>query len=563
MLFRLCRDEKRLGEGNLKESPSRALLEGLVWSPGSWLFPEVPSQGKWFGRFTPELAHPAEAENFLGLALDEKENWRSRALFPTYQQGIPDHGQIVWADVHAIPAQTAKKPLGGNAVLIAPWSRYVARLKDPESDASETDFSHLQQDIVAALRTIEQGRESTEFDPGKFLYLIDLVPISVTDLTTSHFQPAELLSRLTPQSHSIGGPSLGLAIALAAWAAHRRRSLAPLVATGSIDRKGIVGVVGGIPQKARAFLEFTGDRPFPFLVPVASSDSDKRSLMELRNLRKRYVSQQSLTLFIDDRLLTDGFDHYRKMIGMDLDVKDRSRSPLTPLEVNAEDSSDETGFSRSDEIELNAAADQIVAGLKSEFTDPLPSGESIATFTVPFNEEPKLAAFALAGRIISDEWWKAQQGRWGHLPVVLPIDLVALITGSRASLGFGRPLTSNNLPGRLADAIPDELKPKPPSLPIGEDTFANALRNSGKLILLVYDVKSLDLWKRIHDDSTRYLKTLSLLRFLATDPQQGDLFWRRQRIIPICSDWHHRQLWLGEESSQKSSTAASKRVRGS
>jgi hypothetical protein len=548
LLYRFWRDERRTQAAGDENSPAARLLDRLVWSPGSWLVSDLRGGGGAFGPFAPELADLTQAARFLDLARDESKSWRSRVLFPTYVKNVPDEGQLVWADVRAItvdfPTATATatatlKEFSGRAVLIAPWSRYMPlRVEEESTSTSKTrkHFEDLQNSLVGALESLPPGPDAPGVDPGKYLYLIELRALAPLDIPGQTADPDLLLARLTPESFEIGGPSLGLAVALTAWAGQRRRSLVPLIATGTIDAQGVVGPVGGISQKAIAVRDFAGGS-IPFLTPALTPIESR----QLENLGVRVSSGEKLSAFVHNDYLTDGFDGFRDLIGLGT----VSESVLKPLDVVPDDGAAPTGYSQSDRTELELTAKHLLTILKSRPVESPPHHESFFVFTVPFDEEPGEAALALTGCITGDEWWRSKKGEWGELPVVLPIHLALLGKDSKSSANHSHTLTSSNLPERVAAAIPRELKPRNPLLRITEGHIENALKSPGKLILVVYDARSLVLWPRIQEDPERYTANLGVLRSLATDPGAANLRWKPQCMIAVCSDYHHEQLWKG------------------
>jgi hypothetical protein len=256
---------------------------------------------------------------------------RHEVHFPVlYREGEHEQGGLVRACL------TRLAVADGPRLVLAPWSPYLLR----SGDAIDLDGQ-----LDDLLR-----RYPSELGDGRFL--LELLPLESAGPR--------------PPGLAVEGRSLGLAVLLAAWAAHTQPSLLPLVATGRLQGGAIVRVEG-VAAKARAVaaLRRTPGQPaYRFLVPEANRDDVPLDCRDADLVR--WVPAAVPELFGADDLLADGGDGYRRHW--------RATAP--------DEASDEGAWL------LAAARDS--------------SDESVPVLPLPFGDEPALAAQALL-RVLGGE----------------------------------------------------------------------------------------------------------------------------------------------------------------
>ncbi|MGE3820533.1 MAG: hypothetical protein AB7I30_14060, partial [Isosphaeraceae bacterium] len=511
MLLRLWR-----GYGAERPSALDALMSGWLWKPG-WLTLDLPPGASRFGHGAPDLASPDQLETFRAAVDDPRDAWDVQFLFPV-RSGDPNnrYGTLVRARVRALPQDR----LPGGPLLIAPWSEYAPASQTPGEKTGA--FSSLGRDLRPALSAAISGLTA---GPGgargiqETAFLVDLTGLHAGDL------PGDVarLGDLTDPGLEIAGASLGLAVGLAAWATHERLSPANLIATGELVATGDVGEVGFVELKSEGVASFVAasDRAWWLLIPDANKNELSSTLEPVRVLpedlekaprshrgRVACVPVRSLRDVFQERFLSDGFDRYRERLGLFEPVP--TDDALRRFEVT------ESGYSEDDEKDLA----RVVADLATALSTRDRATSKPRTLTVPFGEDPGIAATEVVRRL-RDDWWRNEDGgidraRHHESPVVLPISLAAF-----RSARDRRPST---LPKRIVEALPDWL---PAEARAAVDVFAvaNALRRPRKLALVLSDAPSLDVWRVVVSGPVAYRAAVYVLSSLAGDGRDRASPW--------------------------------------
>lgn len=189
-------------------------------------------------------------------------------------------------------------------LFVAPWSRY---LPNDDSTDGAWSFSELRTRLIPLLRDLLGDRASCgQTGPvgdlaEDLVVLVEFEPVSFAQPGASNKHPGQDVgSLLSPRTTSgFSGPSLGLAFALAGWAASEQLSMPMCIATGEIipeprGRKspadnvrytnGMIMNVGGIPQKAAAIADYVSaakqaGQPDP---PVFMPAANRKGMEQLR-----------------------------------------------------------------------------------------------------------------------------------------------------------------------------------------------------------------------------------------------------------------------------------------
>ncbi len=148
----------------------------------------------------------------------------------------------------------------------------------------------------------------------------------------------------------------------------------------------------------------------------------------------------------------------------------------------------------------------------------------------PKNGRPGI--FAALARL----WLARKPDLWFDDPVLICASVEELLSASRTWPGI------QELPRQLAEVVAKgSLKPQLASgsgfRTPDRDAFRDALCRPNKLLLLVYDRQSKELWSR-RGDTWRPL--LGCLRALQEGAQTGDSYrWEQQHLLMVFSDLHH------------------------
>jgi hypothetical protein len=332
-----------------------------------------------------------------------------------------------------------------------------------------------------------------------------------------------------------------LGIAVAAWAAARKLALRPIIASGEIAPARTcadqIKRVGGLPQKRAAVESFLAAR---------TDAQDWCVLLPQENFFLFSTTQEPVTIsrladVCRDQYLTDGFDEYRQKVARLAGDRTHPWAELSTGAATADansvrhehraqetPSSAEATYGHEDLDNANKVAEEALSVLTS-------SQGGFRTVCVPFDADPRPFALHVA-RKISDQWWRKQPAeRLFSLPVVLPMAWGDL-TGEGDSDLFW-----SGLPTRLAQWCQRQYGVHYPDA----NAIDVALRRPRKLLLIVYDQPSSELWRRVVEPENSYDECASLVRQLAA----GHGAYAPQMAWVICSDLHHQMKLDGEKSS--------------
>jgi len=215
-----------------------------------------------------------------------------RILFPV---ASPGSGYVVWARVSAVLKDALDDSFP--PVVVAPSTFF-----EPIND-DKRSFEDLQRDLPNALRTFGlEGKATVDC-----VYVVELIPVRAADFSRDDAVANRVLAELTPPALQVSGPSLGLAVSLAAWAAAERLSVAPVIASGMIDGNGTVLPVDLVPDKLKGALKFRSD-----------IDPACKILLPAGNSIAVPPGMSAEVAFVDSpemlpQLLTDGLDEYRRL----------------------------------------------------------------------------------------------------------------------------------------------------------------------------------------------------------------------------------------------------------
>jgi len=400
-----------------------------------------------------------------------------RILFPTHFQG---KGYLVWAEVTVYPAPAGTT---SHTLEVAPDTFYLPVGKEWHS---------TRQNLPSTLRAL-----CLQLNPP-LAFVLRLLPLGPDDLEHDGSNRSDLLDRqwaawlLSNPTLEVEGPSLGLAVALAAWAASEDRTVKPVVATGVVlHPTGDIAGVGAVPEKLRAFGYYRDLAP-PHLCPIGifpdvnryEKPADVAELLDDVHLLWWYRFSPEHN--DPNRLLTDGFDDYRRR-------REPARvSPQVPqpLRENA-------------------------ANLETPSRHPL---------VARFNDRPD----ELAGEVLQQ--LDARLGTSKKPESARPIRIDVPIEGL-ARTGRPRP---DGFPRALAEALQEKYG----GLRLTVADVASALRHEGKLALVVHDEPSGKLWTREEETLNQRVEWFRLLWRLGGKTSPAD-HWKQQHIFAVFSDRHH------------------------
>ncbi len=226
-------------------------------------------------------------------------------VFPVVERDV--YGRLLWVEVTVVPLDRLKKVIPNSewpSLFALPWSSFIP-------DASDPSFRDLVDRLPKALGA--PVKNSAE----ELVYCVSLDRLDQSDV---HNAPDKLLE-LSPTGLEFEGPSLGLAVLLSAWAARRRLTLRPIIATGGVDPEGKrITEIAGITQKLEACKTFLSARQdsadWWICVPEknkneALTEMSKHSTVSL----KPVVAVDNIVDFCADEMLTDGFDDFLEQVG--------------------------------------------------------------------------------------------------------------------------------------------------------------------------------------------------------------------------------------------------------
>jgi hypothetical protein len=512
--------------GGPRETFMRELLTQWVWRP-SWLNAEFSQHVAPFGEFTPTLTSQRAFEDYLKRITGDPKVWYARVHFPTWTPARR-LGQLVRAEIRSFPKWADQADLA-----VVPWSHYLPKTNE---DSEEGPFEELVKNLAPALRATFGDNADKLKDMA---FAVELSPLQKDELFLGPVEDPDVrVYDLTPPGFRVDGASLGLAIAVAAWATIQRLSPVNVIATGCINDGGSVQPVGKTVEKARAVLKYFELAPIrgQFLMPEKNYGSLDRDLYAELNVRADLIQTSSLSDLFGVTKLADGFDPYRIYLG--LNPGSSGPDPLPPLPAASDGLDDlqrsgqdagqtEQGYSCADIDEITSLARALEFKLNGE---PLSQPEFL---TVPFDETPEFAAAELIRQLRQGWWGQAKLHEHAVLPVFLPVKIGALAASGGA-------VEQSTLAERLAHAVPDWISAMAQITP---GILGNALATSDKLVLVAFDAPSLRLWKRISGQLESYQETLKGLASLARTRKGHSPSWSARCLIAVCSDYHHEQLW--------------------
>jgi hypothetical protein len=403
---------------------------------------------------------------------------------------------------------------GGASVILAPWSFF-------EINWEKT--GDVQTKLLPALQTRFAAAADHRF-------VVSLSPLRYEDFSTppSTFStPPSTADKqwaawtLTPGSFVVEGPSLGLPLAVGASASHAGQILERGIATGKIDEWGAVGsVFGSLSAKVIALAAFlraqsgTNLRWQIFAEKIRDKD-ELKDLLKEEKVSPNYFSVHGAKMLTDGEIwtnATDGFSQHRRRCETNDPLAGEFSNTLCRTSYAASlDDSDTGGNDR-----LKKLADWL------SDNPPLPRNPvwsrsgGLITLPVRFNNDPSEMA-----RHLEFQFCELREGFLrksdANCPALIRISVAELFTGN----------DQGGLAGVLSRIVNGDNNAFPECLP---GHITNALRKPGKLILVLHDVKSDDLW----DNRPTWESRSALLKPLFEA-------CANQTILVVCSDIHHEE----------------------
>ncbi|MEQ8637458.1 hypothetical protein [Gimesia maris] len=443
---------------------------------------------------------PIVAESFSDYSKNDAEDTVSRCNPAKF-------GAMIVAHVTIIKNKALPEFYLNEKVIVAPWTTFVP---------TGIHFENLQNNLIDGLTKINSQAE--EFSLADHAYVIDLRPVLPTDINNDGLGKYDFESKLTatwplmPSHFGLEGESIGLSIALAAWAALETKSLRPVIATGSFDGEAKIGSVGGIEEKFRvtAFFKNLLNNECIFLLPRGNNDIPAAHASNPKCFHR-------FSELITSDFLTDGFDELRSRFGVFGKIDEQEFKVLFPYSELEVSDNDSTGFIQSDLDEINEFLNQ----LQSRFQQIREGGESnpngMQILTLPFGESPEQVISVLMHEIRT-AWRELKPTELNDGPVILPVNLAEVSVDELDS---------------PVSAIQAALQ-KTYQVAVSEEALLNK-REKQKLIFLVFDRKSdqTSCW-----DESRFEKQKKLYQLFRQ--------WNHEMKVPlfvVCSDYHHECLW--------------------
>lgn len=481
---------------------------------------------------------------------------RHRILFPVTFGNDHERGALVEALISVVPQNPAgpfEQFTGGfNAgaatpadqqrqVLLAPWTFY---------NLIEDNKCSLQT-LVSELRPALESNATIKQPLHELIFVIDLQPVSPrpleapeeTEKPESWKSAAACL--LSFPGVNILGPSLGVATVLAAWAASQQLSVRSVIATGRIDAKGTINGVGGIQAKPGAtlgpkvvaidqFLKYAR-QAWTVLFPLANQNDAGSGIV---SWQPEYVDSIQSLMEPAKRLtlLTDGFDVYRNdVVGLRRQDCGAIFAEGARLD-DVPDTPQAAGFTAADRADVDQLAARLVEHLKDASMHAAEFSQ-LPVIVLPFDESPRVVSDRLMQKLCKDWWQDATPDNWVDLPVILP-------------------LTVSHWPAQgqneLAASIAAAIQARFPQADVTEDAVQIALHRPGKLVLVVDDLASVE-FANIDDDEFAARQSLWMtLRHLGKAPR---FLGCPQIVVAICSDEHHKRMWLAEHTATGSAAS--------
>lgn len=448
-----------------------------------------------------------------------------RVFLPvTHPGGSFPVGAMIVVRISAITIAEGDRPKDG--IVVAPWSFFL-----PSGDSH---FSKLREALKSVLRSLNYDKSSPL---EQLTFVLDLCPLSPADIgppesgMSNDVHTSELWP-LMPSSLEVSGPSMGVAIGLAAWAASSQRLLRPVIATGSLDAIGKVGEIGGLEEKTMAALALAQLIPgrCSFVYP---RDNAQSLTQDQRNRFRRVEACDKFEKLLKDphNFLTDGFDDWRNFVGLEPSKQDKTgfgqsafstalkgKAPKPSVHHPGETDWASLTIVTSDDLPA-VRCEGAVSELATQLSDTItksPKG-GLCYLTLPFQNDPTTPAGIVFEELVRKVWATKDRATLPDELVVVPINL------ADAELSA---LTAPE--SALACALRTRF-----SLQIEEAAFSNAAGQPGKLALVVHDNPSnaASCWVEERFEPQRHL--IAQLKELA----------KTQWVIAICSDYHHECLW--------------------
>jgi hypothetical protein len=383
-------------------------------------------------------------------------------------------------------------------VVLAPWSEFLPR---PEN------IERLAEALSECGKIVSEQRFLLEF--------------------------SKLKRATSPDSVTIIGNSLDLAIVLAAHAAREQPVLLPIVSTGTIKKAGAIVPVY-IGKKWLCVQEYA-ERSEQVVLFVLPSGMEAPALHGSKWVKIVHAPENvaDLPAWIRDRL-SDGCDHYRThfsgLRAIDA-VSDDAESPATEL----------TTFDPGDVTSLD-----VLGGIAMR-SQVLRAGEPLPVQALPFGNDPRQAARHVARvlihptRVSQEEDLASQVTALDRAREDVVVPLLFPLYADEKVRPEDRGTVVEELVWHLRQGLLDtQVLPDRPPAPVAgkvnlirEDVLHNLLVHfHNRLLFLIYDRSSLELDYEL-DDKKRVEGLLDGLRKYAPGAQ----------AVFIASDWHH-YAWL-------------------
>lgn len=349
-------------------------------------------------------------------------------------------------------------------------------------------LASMQPSTVASGQTSVWFMPWTPFEPGNTAVLEDLA-IGLRNAGWLGQEEGLILNILptaaVPSSRLFEGPSLGIAVALAAYAAKHGLALRPLVATGRVLANGNIDSVRYVAQKWRVVSSFA-ERCFPTqdssLMFIYCPDAQDAILAETdTRIAVKCINRNESLSDLPQRIGVPLHDFF-------LDWQERYQTPLVELQNqwaggNVGDSFNDADFYRAlvpwDESPVLGTIGGEIASLWEEW-DKSPSSRSDRAaeaseiiLSTPFHNKPLVAKDALTRaasllsaflgqqrtRHIADLSNRQVHLRHTRFPVPIPIDLAAW-RGLCKESGF-EPRAVEVLTRLVCEAVSGQQQPSP------------------------------------------------------------------------------------------------------
>ncbi|MDA0282187.1 MAG: hypothetical protein O3B86_02425 [Planctomycetota bacterium] len=460
----------------------------------------------------------------LRRRLETDEIGAYHILFPTAGNDAEETGRLASANVRVLRKQDKSEP----SLSVAPWS-FFAWLPD--------DARHLSEVLPNALANA--GIPAAEIDEWRFLIELSPVQNDTPDCPWNLAAATDVLEQLVPADVSILGRSLELAVAIAAWAAHNQLSVPPLVATGELTNNGGVSNVGGIGPKVRAIVALQRVVPHLNMIFPAGNRHDVITAFEGAGLPDDcFVT--SLKDAFSTGLLADGFDSYRATAG---------GVPAPPVESGR----DSKVLNETDLQPLRDLITNLTPYRKVDKAQPqvvvLPFDRSSQDGITPRDRSnrdditPEAVSTWFADQFLL-EVQKEKVGDRSNFQVPIAVSMSDLFPDDSEI-----DVSHRNWNDVLARLVNSHIRATGIATSfVDAEAVAIALRQPFKVVLVVYDERSIKLWKRMADEkcfAVYQQQIKALKRFAESDPNRTHrgCDWAPQSVIAVCSDYRHSMIW--------------------